>query len=197
MKTISLSKAGWTLLFAGMMFFIPANGYSQENTAPPKAGDRFIQNFDKDGDGKVSREEFPSREEAFTRLDTNGDDVVDAGEAPGKGRFIQKFDKDGDGKVSREEFSGHDDRFARMDKNSDGYIDSEEISRMQHRCGKRGGNFIKRFDTNSDGKISKEEFRGPDERFTSLDKNGDGFIDESEVPRKPHRSAVGDNSNNQ
>lgn len=44
---------------------------------PPEGG--FCQKFDKDGDGKVSQEEFMSE---FIRLDQNGDGFITADEAP-------------------------------------------------------------------------------------------------------------------
>ena len=47
------------------------------------------------------------------------------------------------------------------------------------------GGFIKHFDTDNDGKVSKAEFKGPAEKFTELDKNGDGFITADEVPQAP------------
>ena len=37
-------------------------------------------------------------------------------------------------------------------------------------------------DADKDGKISRTEFKGADKTFTILDKNGDGFIEESEQP---------------
>jgi hypothetical protein len=45
--------------------------------------------------------------------------------------------------------------------------------------GQTRGNPMDMFDTDKDGKISKEEFPMPD-RFSDIDKDGDGFITESE-----------------
>ena len=47
------------------------------------------------------------------------------------------------------------------------------------------GNFIERLDKDGDSKVSQEEFDGPDGHFTQFDKNGDGYIEESEVPKGP------------
>lgn len=52
---------------------------------PGGGGARFadlIKRSDKDGDGKVTREEFQGRPEMFERLDRNGDGVIDAADAP-------------------------------------------------------------------------------------------------------------------
>ena len=42
----------------------------------------FIQNFDKDNDGKVSKEEFAGPEKAFNNFDKNQDGFIDESEAP-------------------------------------------------------------------------------------------------------------------
>jgi len=45
--------------------------------------------------------------------------------------------------------------------------------------------FIKKLDRDNDGRISKEEYLSAHtERFDRLDKNKDGYIDESEVVKK-------------
>jgi len=45
--------------------------------------------------------------------------------------------------------------------------------------------FIRRLDKDGDGKVSRKEFDGPARHFDDFDKNGDGFIDESEAPEGP------------
>lgn len=104
-------------------------------------------------------------------------------------RFIQNFDQDQDGRVSASEFSGPQEHFSRLDQNSDGYIDETEAPRQRLGAGRRnGGGFMKRFDTDGNGKVSREEFTTSSaSHFDRLDKNGDGYIDETEVPQGPPR----------
>jgi len=47
-----------------------------------KAGGNFINQFDRDNDGRVSRNEFPGPEEVFSNFDRNQDGYIDADEAP-------------------------------------------------------------------------------------------------------------------
>ena len=42
-----------------------------------------------------------------------------------------------------------------------------------------------RLDKDNDGKISQDEFPGPDDHFTRFDENGDGYLEESELPEGP------------
>jgi Ca2+-binding EF-hand superfamily protein len=57
--------------------------------------------------------------------------------------------------------------------------------------GGRGG-MMMRADTNGDGKISRAEFTAMmEQRFTRLDKNGDGFITADEVSDMPNRGPGG------
>jgi len=88
---------------------------------------------DADGDGKISREEFPGPERFFDRLDGDGDGYVTEQEAkamPGRGgrgggptRLLRQLDADGDGKITQEEWGKH---FDRADENGDGILDREE-----------------------------------------------------------------------
>ncbi|MEP7004493.1 MAG: EF-hand domain-containing protein [Sphingomonas bacterium] len=56
----------------------------------------------------------------------------------------------------------------------------------------RGGGMMMRADTNGDGKVSQAEFTAMmDQRFTRLDKNGDGFIAADEVSDMPNRGPGG------
>jgi Ca2+-binding EF-hand superfamily protein len=52
--------------------------------------------------------------------------------------------------------------------------------------------FIERLDQNNDSMISMEEFDGPDTLFSELDKNSDGYIDESEKPERPPTGGTDD-----
>jgi len=62
--------------------------------------------------------------------------------------------------------------------------------------GGRIAEFLKRADTNADGKLSKEEFdefskRDNGERFSKMDANGDGVIDQSEMSQIGERMREG------
>lgn len=50
---------------------------------------------------------------------------------------------------------------------------------------RQSGGFMRRSDSNKDGKVSRDEFTGPANRFDRLDKDGDGFITQSEAPQGP------------
>jgi len=52
--------------------------FAQETSSTP--GDRFLQMFDKDQDGKVSKDEFPGRDERFDRVDENQDGFIEKSE---------------------------------------------------------------------------------------------------------------------
>jgi Ca2+-binding EF-hand superfamily protein len=112
-------------------------------SASPGAGQRF-RAADKDGDGKLSRDEFPGRPGAFDRLDADKDGFLTreevatffrkvAGQPKAKGaarspeeRF-KALDKDGDGKLSRDEFPGRPAGFDRLDADKDGFLSRAEV----------------------------------------------------------------------
>ncbi|MFH1136711.1 MAG: EF-hand domain-containing protein [Pseudomonadota bacterium] len=150
--------------------------------APPGGGKSFIGDFDRDKDGKVSREEFLGPAEQFKQLDRSGDGFIDAAEAPQgppprgkKPDFIGDLDRDKDGKVSREEFPGPPEHFKQLDRSGDGFIDAAEAPQGPPPRGKKP-DFIGDLDRDKDGKVSREEF------FTKIDRNGDGFITADEAP---------------
>ena len=119
------------VIIATTMSFASAAEESREN---PARG--MIEHDDQDGDGKVSKDEFPGPDEHFTRIDLDGDGFSSEEEAlkaprpkgqggrvPGK---FQEDDADGNGEVSRTEFSGPAEHFDRLDLNGDGAIQESE-----------------------------------------------------------------------
>ncbi len=134
-------------------------------------------------------------------------------QAPTAAELIAKLDADGDGKISESEFDGPAEHFAQFDADGDGYLTTSEIpsgppngqqggqgmqqggqgmqqgmqggQSMQGRGQETGAAFVARLDTDSDGKVSSTEFDGPSDLFTTLDKDGDGYLSESEAPTGP------------
>lgn len=101
----------------------------------------LLERADKDGDGKVSAEEWPGRAEMFQRLDADGDGFLTGEEAaqlqqrmaqwrgdrPDIGQIlIRMLDKDGDGQVSNSEWT---EWFDGADENADGLLSHAELTK--------------------------------------------------------------------
>ncbi len=113
----------------------------------------FVKHHDRDGDDRVSPEEFAGGERAarlseadrqkiFDRLDKDGDGFITADELKGRGRggndaFLKKADTDGDGRISRAEFLANppfkkvdeerlNKMFDHLDRNKDGFLDQKD-----------------------------------------------------------------------
>ncbi len=120
----------YALMFVAMAA-TPAASQGGEK-APPD----MVERHDRDGDNRLSIDEFPGPDGHFNHIDADGDGYISEAEAEkaprpkmGKGRVAGKFyqdDTDGDGVVSRGEFSGPADHFDRLDSNRDGVIDEDE-----------------------------------------------------------------------
>ncbi|MCB1492725.1 MAG: EF-hand domain-containing protein [Rhodobiaceae bacterium] len=124
-------------------------------------GQHFVENWDLNGDGKVTLEEAKERRgDVFASFDTNEDGYLDAeeyvmfdearandmAEAGGhqrgmrnaaEGMRLEMNDVDGDGKVSRDEFLGRaKDWLAFLDSNGDGVVTTDDFGRGRGRARK-------------------------------------------------------------
>lgn len=101
----------------------------------------LVRNADKDGDGRISAEEWPGRPEMFQRLDADGDGFMTAEEGQQIGQqmpaqrgdrldpaqiFLRMLDKNGDGQVSNGEWT---DWYGVADENEDGLLSHTELTK--------------------------------------------------------------------
>ncbi|MCU0690154.1 MAG: EF-hand domain-containing protein [Polyangiaceae bacterium] len=159
---------------------------------------------DRDGDGKLTREEAQSAAgRRFKSADKNGDGTLDDQElsalrargmgAPGKGprdasRFRQ-MDKNGDGTLSKDEVPGFlADRFDDIDADHDGKVTHDELRAAHVGKGPGGGMGFARgwrfqqMDKNGDGVVGKDEATARlAQRFDVLDADHDGKLTHGEL----------------
>jgi Ca2+-binding EF-hand superfamily protein len=202
--------------FLGLLVFVAVSGTALAQDAPPtppQGGGGQMRQFqmpsfaelDKNKDGKISRDEFPSQFPAqmFDRIDTNHDGFIDetewnamrarfggGGGGPRTGESLLKLlDANGDGKVSRDEFAKILTLFDVLDKDHNGELSQDELngffravneSQTQATGGVEVNNLFEKYDKNKDGKITAEEL-GNERIFKSLDLNKDGVIDRAEA----------------
>lgn len=144
--------------------------------------------YDRNGDGVISRSEFPLDDALFTRLDQNRDGVISRNEAQAamgdrgwQRDELSRLDRNHDGVISRDEWNGDAATFDRLDRNRDGVLsqaDRRTTTRTNRNSRFRG------MDTNRDGRITRDEWRGNDNSFRQHDRNGDGVISGKEMHGK-------------
>lgn len=95
--------------------------------------------FDRNGDGIVTRAEFPADATLFDQLDLNRDGGLTRSEVaqalPDRSsaeRLARGYDRNGDGVISRNEFPGNDNAFNRLDRNGDGVLSQADDNGRGH-----------------------------------------------------------------
>lgn len=160
--------------------------------------DQQFARFDSNGDGLISRAEFPADPTLFNRLDLNRDGAITRAEVaqalPDRAaleRQAQAYDRNGDGIITRDEFPGDAAAFDRLDRNRDGVLSEADRQGRGKGKGKANGNAngnaqmrFRGMDRNGDGVISRDEWRGNDQSFRNHDRNGDGVLSGDELRGK-------------
>lgn len=103
-------------------------------------------------------------------------------------KMLGEADENNDGRITRQEYIQHRAAtFARLDRNSDGGIDARDRPRLPLLARRFDGAFGQVqpvFDKNDDGRITRREWDTPDrDAFAMIDANGDGVIEQSEIPK--------------
>ncbi|HEX4148308.1 MAG TPA: EF-hand domain-containing protein [Pirellulales bacterium] len=130
----------------------------------PGSGDGrgFFKQIDKNGDGKVSKDEAPERmKESFDKLDSNGDGFIEESEFA---RVMQGMGRrpGGPGGPPGQGKPGQGGPGQRPDAKQ----------------------MLERMDSNKDGKLSKDEWpERMQENFDKFDANSDGSVDADELER--------------
>ena len=109
-------------------------GGRQTQDAAARFG-KMLENWDADGDGQISKDEYKGRPENFARLDGDGDTFITEQEfVDGMAQMMQRrnpiqemlalWDTDADGRVSWDEWAAF---FAIADVNDDGFLTQDEL----------------------------------------------------------------------
>ena len=158
------------------------NGYITQDEVIAAAQKRFAR-MDKNGDGKLTPDEFTPRHGHRA--------TADAAQNERRTEFAQthftKLDMNHDGVVTQDEFvAAATARFQQLDTQGTGKVTAAEITaspKAQERASHAVEHIVRHLDTNGDGVVSQDEYlAAAKKRFSRMDKNGDGFIDADEAP---------------
>jgi Ca2+-binding EF-hand superfamily protein len=167
---------------------------------------RLLRSSDKDGDGKLAREEFAAgiQDQPAEKGDaekTRGNAAKErvargAGvDRPGfdAGALLERLDANNDGKLTEEEIPAERRGqiaavFNRADADSDGVVTTEEISTLRRRSASTdsarmagGAVVLRALDADGDGALSSGEIENAAAALKKLDKNGDGRLTRDEL----------------
>ncbi|WFR95642.1 EF-hand domain-containing protein [Rhizobium tumorigenes] len=198
-KKILITAMSATLLLGGAAATFAANGHHMGGRhgarVPPEViFVRMLQQFDTNGDMKISKDEATAgADKLFDAIDTNKDGSITPGEyreyretqMKAMWEERKKMMEDNKDKAKPDE-AMNDDEGGKPPR------DSKDGPRGEGRHGKgmRGGMMgemlFKRIDTDQNGQISKAEAEAAMAKlFDRMDRNHDGFIALDDMPKMP------------
>lgn len=166
----------------------------------------FLDKYDKNKDGKLSRDELPEgTRKGFDRIDADSDGKVTQSELQ---RHGERMARSGPVEVvtvwvvaaardpiDREDLQNAYESLRKLDADNDGKITDKEIEKGRtEMISKRIDAMMRRCDGDNDGKISKEEAQcgGLSRYFDQLDRDKDGFIDRKDLEQAGMAGDEGD-----
>jgi YD repeat-containing protein len=106
------------------------HGIALATSLPEAPGDHFVR-LDRNGNGRLSRKEWPGDQQSFNRIDSNDDDRILQKEFIKRHDELEQnflaMDRDHDGWLSRNEWRGESRMFERLDDNNDARISRVEF----------------------------------------------------------------------
>jgi Ca2+-binding EF-hand superfamily protein len=158
-----------------------------------------FRSWDKDGNGSLSRGEYPGHPGNFRALDTDNDGALSfeefqhragGGAPPSGGVMTEEFaakDHDGSGTLTRAEWPDAFE-FDRRDHNRDGVLSRDEY--FSPRAPAARDEEFRRLDTDNDGVVVRGEWRGRPSVFDALDTNRNGVLSRDEYVRGSARGRL-------
>jgi hypothetical protein len=173
------------------------HGDGADDTAASR--DAKFRSWDKDGNGSLSRGEYPGHPGNFRALDSDNDGALSfeefqhragGGAPPSVGAVTEEFaakDHDGSGTLSRAEWPDAFE-FDRRDRNRDGLLTRDEY--FNPRAPAARDEEFRRLDTDNDGVVSRGEWRGRPSVFNALDTDRNGVLSRDEYVRGSARGRL-------
>lgn len=170
----------------------------------------LVTALDTDHDGAISAAEMAAAPKTLLSLDKNGDGSIaleevkvrrpegeqDGAVSPDLIILLFSFDENKDGKLSKAEVPERmQGIFARADSDHDGFLTRDELTKATVAQDRRapGGPppdlVFRAMDQDQDGSLSPSEIAGAAAALKTLDKNGDGTLNEQEL--RPMRGPGG------